>query len=842
MRKNRGRHRVLVLLLTVILLLLFAGQSLLAATVEENSAERAGATTSVSSDSSVPMETDESVQETEATSTTEETIPTQDSMPTEATATTTDKVGESTESKTETTTITETRQSRGTSITTSPSTTPAVEEPTEATSTATETEETEETEETKEEMPEQMFALMALPWNATITAYPSLRLRITPDTTYSSKGSYPTNSRLQVIGYVDNGESVNNNSRWYRVKMESDGQEGYVSAEYVKLDEGFTPQPYVAPLPVDPVITPLTDAEFQALLNKEFPRSYHAALKSLHKKFPYWTFSAKHINHDWKYIVSRLSPGYKSMVPIKRVTSMKSYAKDSYDFRTDSWKALDAGFTGASQAAIQHYLDPRNFLDQTGIFQFENLSYNSKFQTLAGIKKILKGTFMDPASKSGMVDSLGRIVYRDNKGQKITLNKTYAEVFLEAARVSNASPYFLASRVIQEVGRAGSASVRGTHATYPGIYNYYNIGATASTNPITNGLRYASVTGTYSRPWNNPEKAIIGGASWIASGYINRGQDSLYLQKYDFVGFWHQYMANIQAPPAEASTVMRNYLEMGMLQHPFHFKIPVMKNMPSKPIARPSDNLSRNNWLRSISGPATLSPAFNPEIYNYTLTLNAPVSQISLSGIPYHGKADIVTEVNGTKVAGAIPLPQAPGELKVTLVVRAEKRDAQRRYTIIVKHQGGGTGKLLPLQSSVYSFDGGVLAGLNPKKNRHYAENILRDLKTTSSDYSLRIKDKDGRIVTTGIVSTGCTLEIIRTGQSTPEFSLPIIMYGDVNGNSVINIADLTLVVEHFFARRKLVGSQLLAADVNNNGIANIADVTIIAEYFFGRMEIPSNR
>ena len=34
----------------------------------------------------------------------------------------------------------------------------------------------------------------------------------------------------------------------------------------------------------------------------------------------------------------------------------------------------------------------------------------------------------------------------------------------------------------------------------------------------------------YDRPWNTPKKAIMGGAKWIASGYISRGQFTSYLK------------------------------------------------------------------------------------------------------------------------------------------------------------------------------------------------------------------------------------------------------------------------------------------------------------------------
>ena len=68
-----------------------------------------------------------------------------------------------------------------------------------------------------------------------------------------------------------------------------------------------------------------------------------------------------------------------------------------------------------------------------------------------------------------------------------------------------------------------STAVTGTVSSYPGIYNFYNIGATSSANPIANGLKWAKSGSTYQRPWNTPEKSILGGAQYLGEKYINAG-------------------------------------------------------------------------------------------------------------------------------------------------------------------------------------------------------------------------------------------------------------------------------------------------------------------------------
>ena len=177
----------------------------------------------------------------------------------------------------------------------------------------------------------------------------------------------------------------------------------------------------------------------------------------------------------------------------------------------------------------------------------------------------------------------------------------YAKAIYEASETSGVSPYLLASRILQEMGFNGSSNLaHGTVSGYEGYYNYYNIGAYASTaegGPVLNGARYArwgnepdkmeisDKEKTYLLPWDSIDKAITGGAIWIANGYINNCQDTLYFQKFDVVGngganYDHQYAGNIMMAYSEGYRYYRSYLKTDQLNNTFEFIIPVYKNMP----------------------------------------------------------------------------------------------------------------------------------------------------------------------------------------------------------------------------------------------------------------------
>lgn len=223
-------------------------------------------------------------------------------------------------------------------------------------------------------------------------------------------------------------------------------------------------------------------------------------------------------------------------------------------------------------------MDPRNFLDGRGIFQFESLAYNKISHTQSGVESILKNTPMYNKTFS----------YPDDV-TNTTKSMKYSQAFMAAADTSGVSPYHLASRVKQEVvisPTTMSDSVSGTRSGYTGIYNFYNIGATNTTSgsAVNNGLKWASTGTSYLRPWNSRYRSIVGGAIYIGEKYINVGQNTSYLQKFNVTEknrYNHQYMSNIEAPNSEATKTASAY-SATLNEMTLVFSIPVYTNMPEE--------------------------------------------------------------------------------------------------------------------------------------------------------------------------------------------------------------------------------------------------------------------
>ena len=259
---------------------------------------------------------------------------------------------------------------------------------------------------------------------------------------------------------------------------------------------------------------------------------------------------------------------------------------------------VDAGWVDCSRQAVEYTMDPRNFLNEVRIFQFETLSFEEATSTKSTIEKILYGTeFYNK-----------KVDYYNSSGALISTNSLYSDLILNAGRTSRVSSLHLSARIKQEVGPFLShSSISGTVDGFKGLYNFYNIGATSSSEPmgaIKNGLQYAKdgkgmssdKKAKYLIPWDNKEKAITGGAIFIGESYINVGQNTIYLQKFDVNDerngtlFTHQYMTNVLAPYSEGKSTYNGYKNGNILNSNLSFLIPVYENMPELPTETPNIN------------------------------------------------------------------------------------------------------------------------------------------------------------------------------------------------------------------------------------------------------------
>lgn len=633
---------------------------------------------------------------------------------------------------------------------------------------------------------------------------------------------------------------------WYFVRDVFRDRHGYIHTSLVTLTD--TP---IEPVPIDP------DTDFEQYMEDQgFPESYKPALRALHQARPNWHFVAFHIKDVdtpapnrkaltfEKALDAQLDPRYPSRSLVNKgvLLSHRTYEKPGYNFKTDTWTSYDAGgWMRASRDIVAYSLDPRNFLEESKIFQFEKLTYHPGVHTAKAVESVLQGSFMEGKT----------VTFTDLAGEERTL--TYPEIFMEAAERTGVNPFFLAQRCLTEVGKKGSDSVTGTVVGYEGHYNFYNIGATAGTNPITNGLKYAMYGSSgkgpsekeqsdYLLPWDNPWKAIVGGANWIGRGYILAGQDTSYLQKFNLDGdtygtYWHQYMGNVYAPAIESARVFNMYLDQKLLNTPFVFRIPVLAGLPKKPSPYPTDNLSRNNWLKSIGlkeETFELEPAFNPELYEYTMTVWGETDLVELIAHAYHAKCTVQN-------TGSIKLK--PGLNEVVLEAVSESGH-KRSYKLTINFTGEEGPDPPPPNITVqndYIIKDGLISNAWPEDGRNKAGLILSSLVFTEG-YRAKAYDVSGKEADEeSLLGTGSRIDLFYGEKMEIAESLTLMIYGDINGDGKINSIDIVQVIDALYKDKEWTKVQELALDTNRDGKINSIDLMAIIGVLYKDQTINQN-
>ena len=293
-------------------------------------------------------------------------------------------------------------------------------------------------------------------------------------------------------------------------------------------------------------------------LNESKYPGYKERIDALLEEHPNWTFTLFYTKLDWEEVIANEGHKDNTEYPTNLIPDSSDYPED-WKCEIDRDRTFDNGtWLCASDKAIKYQMDPRNILNDDNIFQFAELKYVEGAQTAEGINEITEGSFLE--------------------GDSIT------EALLQAGKNANIDPYFIASRLIQEQGRNGTVLSRGCEYNDTVVYNPFNINAKGNSQDeiIQNAAQYA-----YEQGWDSLEKALLGGVEFLKEGYINVGQNTLYLQKFDVVDqdgslYTHQYMQNLLAPQSEANNMKEIYEASDTVDSALNFIVPLYENMPEE--------------------------------------------------------------------------------------------------------------------------------------------------------------------------------------------------------------------------------------------------------------------
>lgn len=463
---------------------------------------------------------------------------------------------------------------------------------------------------------------------------------------------------------------------------------------------------------------------------------------------------------------------------------------------------------------------------------------------------------------------------------------SYIDIIMKAASESGVNPYILASMILQEQGSQGTGgSISGTVSGYQGYYNYFNIEAyqSGSMSAVQRGLWWASQSGSYNRPWNSAERSILGGAIYYGQNYVQKGQDTLYLKKFNVQGsnlYKHQYMTNVLAAAAEGLTLAKiDALKSTALE----FSIPVYKNMPSSACVKPTLDGSPNNKLSGLGVEGfALTPTFHRDTESYDLIVDPSVASVKVVAKAIDSKA---------KVTGTGTLDLQSGINQVTVAVKAENGSV-RNYVLNVVRQSNGPVYSESIGSNVLngSSSGGTGPGGGPSgtissgstagpggasssgsssssssgasssgsssggsASGSGSETVVKPGGTVSSGSSsgssstgpggsTTSETSAGTVIIqpsggttspgtgTGSSSPGAAPETGSSGSAAP---LPSSA-GDVNGDGKINVLDVLKIQRHILGLETLSGSAATAGDVNGNGKLDVLDVLLLQKKILG--------
>ena len=530
-------------------------------------------------------------------------------------------------------------------------------------------------------------------------------------------------------------------------------------------------------------------------------------IKKIQEEHPNWKFKILYTELDWYEVLMNESVGHgespRNLVPVGN-----SYTGEWVCESCTSEKYYDNGnWHCASEKTLKYMMDARNYINESDIFQFMELTYQEC--TIENIKTMVAGTFLD--------------------------NENYINAIITAGKNYNVSPYYIVALAVQEQGRSGSTTISGTYAGYEGYYNIFNINASGNNKEtiIKNALTYAQ-----NNEWNTLEKSIDGGVKKISTSYIGRGQDTLYLQKFDVDNsdnqlYWHQYQQNVMAAQNEGVTIRKTFEEINSIESAYTFVIPVYKNMPEQISEKPSkDKVINTENLEKVR--VNVSSSLNLR----ATPKGSVINKLTANEIVY--RLEKATE----KVANTY-WDKVMKENGIIGYVARETYDYEPEYKLylipIVEEQPGNPEKG-PENDTTQEPEipsGGNIELPTVKNERIKIEQETKKLiiipETTIQQIKdlvgieIKVIDNEGKeMEATAIAGTGCTIN----GNYT------IIMLGDTNGDGKINSGDLFNIQKNLLQNTTVEDYIKKSMDANKDGKINSGDLFIIQKHLLGKGNI----
>ena len=541
-------------------------------------------------------------------------------------------------------------------------------------------------------------------------------------------------------------------------------------------------------------VTQITSDDLEKIDTQKYPQ-IKEMIQQLQKEHPNWKFKIFYTGLDWNEVIANEYVGHGTS-PRNLVPTSSSY-EGEWICSVCGETTYDSGkWHCASQKALQYMMDPRNSLNSSDIFQFLELTYTDyKIATIQALLK--KYDFWNKES--------------------------YINAIIEASKKYNVNVYYVIARILQEQGN-GSTLVKGEgyNGQYVGVYNVFNIGASGNgkDNVILNGLARAEQEG-----WTTMEASIDGGVQFISSGYIARGQNTMYLQKFDVDDsatglYWHQYQQNIMAPQNEGTKLKLAFEECESIDEDYTFIIPVYENMPSKASSRPNSDSSNNddntneNLVKCNADPSLrLRDKPNGTYIGEKIYLNEVVTVIERATEKVGGTYwDLIRKSNGIEGYAA-----------------RETYEDEENYKLY----------LVPIKNDNTKTDNSDDNKNDDDKKEEIIENEKIRVNNTSNKITAipntKISDLK-EILGAEIIVKNTNSENVQDDSNlatgfTVNDKYEVSVLGDVSGDGQVDARDSLRILKYAVGTYELKDGYAIAADINKDGIIDARDSLRILKY-----------
>lgn len=537
-----------------------------------------------------------------------------------------------------------------------------------------------------------------------------------------------------------------------------------------------------------------------------FPESYQKKLAYLKYLHPNWQFKAYYTGIDW----NELTSGSAENSCLKN-TIYKSGLLDPSTLCICG-RMGDSNYYCASGKMVNFYLDPRNFIDESMIFQFLDLA-NSEGVTEEIVKSATANTYLEQ----------------------------YVKDIMEASVEAEINPLHIVATIFQELSRTGTPkAISGTVPGYEGLYNFYNYGATDGNGAVERGLEEARKQG-----WTTPKYALVDGAKKVLkNNYISEGQTTKYFYKFDVVGneiltesmgkrtyssnlfYGHQYMTNLRDPASQAGSLYDIYADGEILNEHLTFLIPVYNNMPDYPISVPTSLNAEQQSLYYINS-------------------------MKIGGINFRTSPD-GTPLGSIYKNTVVQLLENQGAWSKIRIVRATSYNSENKSWnyenldgyVSTSYLKSLTEDLPDYRNQVDMGPTGTEATPVPTPStgttdfKVDGENILMTPSTTSKNIKDKhpdaiIKKIDGTDISSIDISIGTGMTIIIEGNT-----YTAIKYGDTNGDGAITPSDYVKIKNKIMGVSTLSGAYEKAADINKDETISPADYVKVRNYIMNVNDI----